>query len=131
MALLTGLALGYVMFLLEKIFQPLYKILLLETENGLSLKSFVVAGGLGTGLHVSLDAPLYAEITPFYPLTANPLYNPTLTPEIYSLCLWMGAFGILYYLGLVGFSIYRKLTKRNRKNAQANTATNTTPPNQN
>lgn len=49
LAIPIGLLLGYIMFLLEKFLQPLYKTFLLEAGNSLSLKSFVVAGGLGTG----------------------------------------------------------------------------------
>jgi hypothetical protein len=112
LAIPLGIVLGYVMFLLEKFLQPLYKILLLETTNSLNLKSFVVAGFLGTGLHVMLDTPLYSDIAPFYPITTNPFYNPAFTLEIYSLCVWMGAFGIIYYLGLLGLLIHRKLSKK-------------------
>jgi len=111
-AISIGLVLGYAMFLLENFLQPLYKTFLLETGNSLSLKSFLVAGGLGTGLHVLLDAPLYADITPFYPIVTNPFYNPALTTDIYSMCVWMGAFGIMYLLGLLGLSIYRKRPKK-------------------
>ena len=112
LAIPVGIVLGYTLFLLEKFLQPLYKKSLLETGNSLSLKSFVAAGGLGTGLHVLLDTPLYTDITPFYPITTNPFHNPSLTLEIYSLCVWTGAFGIIYYLGLLGLSIHRKLSKR-------------------
>lgn len=112
LAMLVGLVFGYVMFLLERFVQPLYKIFQIETANSLSLKSFVAAGILGTGLHVLLDAPLYSDIMPFYPVTVNPLYNPALTLEIYGLCVLMGAFGIIYYIGLLGFTIYRKPSKR-------------------
>ena len=108
----VGFVPGYAMFLLEGFLQPLYKIFLLENGNTLSLKSFVVAGGLGTGLHVLLDTPLYADITPFYPMTTNPFYNPSLTPKFHSLCIWMGAFGIIYYLGLIGLSLYRKTIRK-------------------
>jgi membrane-bound metal-dependent hydrolase YbcI (DUF457 family) len=66
------------MFLLEEFFQPLYKVFLLETSISLNLKSFIFAGGLGTGLHILLDTPLYTDITLFYPLAANPFYNPAL-----------------------------------------------------
>ena len=45
------------------------------------------AGVLGTLLHVLLDSPLYDDIRPFYPLTANPLYNPALSSEVYGVCL--------------------------------------------
>jgi hypothetical protein len=118
LAVSIGFVLGYTMFLLERFLHRLYRVFLLETDNSLSLKSFVVAGGLGTGLHVLLDTPLYADITPFYPMTTNPFYNPSLTLEIYSLCIWTGAFGILYYLGLLGLSVYRRLSKKYR-NARA------------
>jgi membrane-bound metal-dependent hydrolase YbcI (DUF457 family) len=103
-----GLVLGYAMFLLEEFLHPLYEVFLLETGHRLSLQSFVVAGGLGTGLHVVLDTPLYAEMTPFYPMTTNPFHTPSLTPDIYGLCVWLGVFGIIYYLGLLARSIYRK-----------------------
>ncbi|MDI9619267.1 MAG: hydrolase [Candidatus Nezhaarchaeota archaeon] len=112
-AILVGLAFGCVMYLLERFLRSLYKAFLLETDKGLSVKSFAVAGFSGAGLHVLLDAPLYDDIAPFYPITANPLYNPSLMPEIYSLCAWMGVFGIMYYIGLLGLALHRKLTKRN------------------
>ena len=112
LAIPVGFVLGYIMFRLERFLQPLYRIFLLETGNSLSLKSFVTAGGLGTGLHVLLDTPLYTDIKPLYPVTTNPFYYPLITPQIYSLCVWMGAFGIIYYLVLLGRLTYRKLLKR-------------------
>jgi membrane-bound metal-dependent hydrolase YbcI (DUF457 family) len=95
---LLGLTLGYVMFLLEKILYPIYKSLLLVPDQTLDLKSFLVAGILGTALHVLLDSPLYGEIRPFFPFTTNPFYNPALSMEVYSLCVWMGLIGIIFYV---------------------------------
>jgi len=116
LAVPAGILLGYLMFLLEKVLQPLYKMLMLEKNDGLCLKRFLIAGGLGTGLHVLFDAPLYSDMRPFYPSTANPLYNPSLTPEIYGLCVWTGALGTAYYyITLVGLSIHRKLSKKDTK----------------
>lgn len=112
LAIPMGLAFGYVMFLLERFLHPLYKIFLLETAKSLKLKSFVVAGMLGTGLHVILDTPLYSDIKPFYPITVNPICSLATTLEIYSLCVWIGSFGIIYYIGLLAFTIYRKTIKR-------------------
>lgn len=111
LAIPAGLSLGYIMFLLERFLHPLYRAFLLEEDHGLSLRSFFAAGALGTGLHILFDAPLYSDITPFYPITWNPLYNPFLDLEIYSLCVWMGTFGIIYYLGSLSLIIYRKLLK--------------------
>ena len=110
LAFFVGLALGYAMFLLKKILHPLYKAFLLESGNNLSLKSFMFAGILGTTLHVLLDSPLYDDIHPFYPLTANPLYNPALSLEVYSICVWMGILGIIYYVSLLALLAYRKLS---------------------
>lgn len=110
-AVIVGLFLGYVMFLLERFLYPLYKLFLLEVVD-LKLKSFIAAGILGTVLHIFLDAPLYDDIMPFYPLKVNPLYNPSITLEVYNFCIWMGILGVIYYLCLLGLTIYRKITKR-------------------
>jgi hypothetical protein len=111
LAFLVGLSLGYVMFLLERFLCPLYKLFLLEPDDQLSLKSFLVAGILGTSLHVLLDSPLYGEMHPFFPSTINPLYNPSVTLEVYSFCVWMGIIGIIIYVGLLAFLLYKKSRK--------------------
>jgi hypothetical protein len=108
LALVLGALLGYVMFRLEGSFVSLYKLLLMETGTKFGLGSFMVAGALGTVVHVLLDSPLYDDILPFYPLTVNPFYNPALSPEIYSICVWMGVIGLIYYAALVGLSVYKK-----------------------
>lgn len=103
----TGMIFGYIMFLLERPLRPLYKVTLLETSDNLGLRSFVIAGGLGTALHVLFDTPLYSDIRPFFPATINPIYNPTLTFDIYTLCVIMGAFGITYYIATLLPRVYR------------------------
>jgi len=109
LAIPMGFAFGYVMLLLEKLLRQFYKALLLEEANGLKMKSFIITGGLGTGLHVLLDAPLYPDIKPLYPIKLNPLYNPDLIFEIYALCTLVGSLGALYYIALLGITMYRKL----------------------
>jgi hypothetical protein len=107
-----GLALGCITYLFERFLKPFYKIILLETDVDLGFKSFIIAGVFGTELHVLLDAPLYGDIEPLYPIIANPLHNPSLAPEIYGLCVWMGVFGIVYYFMLMSISIYGRLLAR-------------------
>ena len=114
LASFLGLVLGCAMFLLEKIFHPLFKTLLLEEDQTLGLRSFLAPGFLGTVLHVLLDSPLYSDIQPFYPLTINPLYNPGLTPEVYSFCVWMGILGIMFYACLLAFSAYSRFQKETK-----------------
>jgi len=98
LALALGLVIGYVIFLLERVFHPIYKTLLLEPVDMLNLKSFLVAGVLGTTFHVLLDSPLYGDIRPFFPITDNPLYYPTLSLVIYGFCVLMGIVGFIYYI---------------------------------
>jgi len=107
-----GIALGYIMFLLEGFFQPIYKALLFKSERTSRLKPFIIAGVSGIMLHVALDSPLYDDIRPFYPLTVNPLYNPSLSLYVYSFCVWMGLIGIAFYLGLLILLIYRRFRKK-------------------
>ena len=109
LAFFVGLVIGYAMFLLEKFLHPLYELFLLEPSDKLNLKSFMLAGTLGTVLHVLLDSPLYSDIRPFFPLAENPMYNPTLSLEVYSICVWLGILGIIYYVGLVAFLVYRRV----------------------
>ena len=111
LAIPTGLAFGYVMHLLERFLRRLYKIFLLEANN-LNLRSFLAAGALGTSLHLLMDTPLYEDIKPFYPIMTNPFYKPSLALHIYTICIWMGMFGIIYYFGLLGLTVYRKLEKK-------------------
>lgn len=108
LAFFVGFVLSYSMFLLERLMHPIYKAFLLESSGTLSVKSFTVAGVLGTMLHVLLDSPLYDDIRPFYPLTMNPLYNPTLSLQVYSFCVWMAILGIIFYVALLTISAYRK-----------------------
>jgi len=92
----VGSLLGFVMFKLETPMQPFYRKIQLETNRSLKLKSFLLAGVLGTMLHFLFDALLYSEMMPFFPLAANPLLTFSVsTLEVYLLCFWLGLFGVL------------------------------------
>ena len=103
----VGIAFGLVMFLLERPMHPLYRKLLLEPEKTFKKSQFIIAGVLGTMLHVLFDAPLYWEIKPFYPLTANPLYGWASSSEIYLLSVFMGVLGIIFYSLLIVWTYKR------------------------
>jgi membrane-bound metal-dependent hydrolase YbcI (DUF457 family) len=106
-ALGVGIGLGFVMFLLEKPLKPVYTRLLLEPKAQLKKSQFILAGVLGTMLHILFDAPLYWEIKPFYPITTNPLYGLLSSSEVYFLCFWMGILGIIFYSILLISSFYK------------------------
>lgn len=115
LALLIGIAFGYVMVFLEKYLHPLYRGLLLEGNQTTSFNQFIIASILGTELHVLFDSPLYWDIQPFYPITMNPLYNPNLSLAIYSLCIWLGIIGITIYAA-IAISAYIKGRNKIGKN---------------
>jgi len=110
-AFFFGIAIGFTMFYLEKFLHPLYKTLLLTPNGASGIKPFLVAGAFGAMLHVLFDLPLYSEMQPFFPITANPLYNSVSSNDIYSSCVWLGILGIIFYAILVLSHAYKKLRK--------------------
>ena len=99
-SLALGLLVGYTMYILERKLAPRLRPPSLE-RGCAGKRSFLIAGVAGTWLHVLLDSPLYSDIKPFYPAAANPLYNPSLAPYIYGLCLVSGAAGLALYFALL------------------------------
>ena len=107
-ASLTGLSLGYVVFSFDRFLYPIYEAMKLVVEDNQSLKSYIATGVLGAIFHVLLDSPLYRDIKPLYPFAHNPFYNPNLSLEVYSFCVWMGIIGTFYYIGLFIYPFLRK-----------------------
>jgi hypothetical protein len=100
-ASLMGLALGYVMFNLDRVLFSTYKFLRLDSEDNQSMKTFIVTGVSGAIFHVLLDSPLYSDIRPLYPFALNPFYDPSFSLAMYSFCVWMGIVGLVYYIGKI------------------------------
>ena len=107
-ASLTGLAIGCVMFFLDRFLHPFYRALRLVVEDSQDRRAFMVTGVLGTAIHVLLDSPLYRDIRPLFPLAQNPFYNPGLSSGVYSFCVWMGVIGIVYYVGLLIYPFVKR-----------------------
>lgn len=63
-----------------------------------SVKAVGVASVAGTWLHVTLDAILYPNMQPFYPLAGNPWYGLTSSAIIYGVCV----LAFLLIVGIVG-----------------------------
>jgi hypothetical protein len=101
-AVLISLILGSVLYRFDFIFNNFWHKTFLTTVNSSKrFEFFILANLLGSILHVLLDAPLYSDIKPFYPLTINPLYYPQIASEIYNACLGLGVIGIIYYIYLI------------------------------
>ena len=113
-AIVMGVVFGFAMFFLERTMHPLYKALSLEQEATFEKTHFMIAGVLGTMLHVLFDSPLYWDIRPFYPLTANPLYGSVSSLEIYLLSVWMGVLGMVFYFLLLFSRAHKRLQNKTK-----------------
>lgn len=116
----VGVTFGLAMFLLERTMHPLYSKLLLEPETKLKKSQFIIAGVTGAMLHVLFDAPLYSDIKPFYPLTANPLFGSASSSEIYLLSVLMGILGVIFYVLLLVVQMYKRVREKSSGTQDAN-----------
>jgi len=95
---LIGSIWGVLTFLLKI---PISKILrLLKLPSEFTIKQYIVSGALGALLHVLFDSPLYTDIMPFFPITANPLYGLVSRGLMYKLC------GLLFVPALLTYAWY-------------------------
>lgn len=62
----------------------------------------LLSGVLGGWLHVFLDSMIYADIKPFYPLTANPFLGLVTFSEMYLVC------GILFIPAIILYFYFRR-----------------------
>ncbi len=51
-----------------------------------TLKKILISSVFGAWLHITLDATLYTDIKPFYPLNFNPLYGTISHSNVYLMC---------------------------------------------
>jgi len=66
-----------------------------------TIKRMLISGVLGTWLHVALDAPLYRDIRPFWPLSANPLLGTIGSDALYAFCAWSFIPALVIYAVMV------------------------------
>lgn len=100
LASLFGSLLGAIMFLSDPRLHGLFTSLRLVPETQ-KFGSFLAAGVLGGIIHVLLDAPLYAEMNPFFPLLGNSLYNPSFYSLIIDFCILTGFIGAVLYFQIL------------------------------
>ncbi len=103
-----GLVLALAMYIIEARISPFYKMLFLETDRHMEKSKFMVAGVLGTSLHVLFDAPLYGDIKPLYPLAANPFLGFASSSTVYDMCLWMGIVGLALLLSFLVLRVFKR-----------------------
>nr|WP_321497047.1 hypothetical protein [uncultured Methanolobus sp.] len=83
----------------------------LKVEQSYSLNSIIGGAIIGTWSHVILDAPLYTDITPLWPVTANQLLGVIGSGTIYALCA-------LSFIPATAIFIYRYWKRDSEKQKQ-------------
>ncbi|MEM2945614.1 MAG: hypothetical protein QXI87_04615 [Thermoproteota archaeon] len=107
-AVLLGSALGLLFYFADGFLRKSFERLALTEGRGYGAWGYVAAGFLGWSIHILLDASLYGEIKPLFPLTVNPFYNPNLDLIIGHLCVLLLFSGSFLYLR----NLYRNLSSR-------------------
>jgi membrane-bound metal-dependent hydrolase YbcI (DUF457 family) len=98
---MVGLLLGLFSFPFRKFIGKVMALLRLPYST--NLLKMAMSGMLGAWMHVLFDMPLYQDIKPFYPLSANPLYGIASAKAVYGTCtlLFLPAMVIYWYMVLV------------------------------
>lgn len=97
-ATIVGLILAWVIFSQRRGLQKITE--KLRIEQSYSLNSIILGSIIGTWSHVLLDSPLYTDITPLWPMSANPLLWIMSSGTIYALCA-------VSFLPAIAIFIYR------------------------
>lgn len=93
---LVGLLSGFLAFLFRK---PIVDVTsLLRLPYAPSLGKMLFSGVLGAWLHILFDAPLYADIQPFYPLSVNPFLDIVSMKAVYVISAFLIVPALAMYL---------------------------------
>ncbi|MFH0790225.1 MAG: hydrolase [Candidatus Omnitrophota bacterium] len=96
---MLGAAWGAIAYQFKTIFEKTLRILRLSSE--FSMKQYILSGVLGAVIHVLFDAPLYADIKPFFPLKINPVYGLISKPLMYKICSLLFISAVMLYFWAV------------------------------
>ena len=107
-AAILGFFYGLLMY---KIKNPVGKILrILHLPYTHTKKQYLIAGVLGAIFHVLFDAPIYADIKPFYPILENPVYGLISKSMMYQICTILFVPALMIFLFFFLRSKFNKST---------------------
>jgi membrane-bound metal-dependent hydrolase YbcI (DUF457 family) len=100
----VALVLALVMNRIRGTISPLLALVRLEQRS--SLKSILCASMSGVYLHILLDARMYGDIRPLYPIDANPFLIQTTLPGLWEFmfCVWCFFGAVIVYVIKLFFS---------------------------
>lgn len=95
---IAALFFAFAMMRGAKFLKPMMSFLRLEQRQ--QPKSVFAAALSGVYLHILLDARLYTDIKPFYPLSANPFFSGSIFAgfEVYTFCVISALAGVVLYV---------------------------------
>lgn len=112
------LPLSLLMFKIRPLLNPIMNFF--KIKQNPSFVKILVASAIGIYLHLLLDAPLYSDMKPFFPLSFNPFLNTSdlVADTIYLFCGYCFLVAIILYLVYITTQI--KKLKRNKNNNNKN-----------
>jgi membrane-bound metal-dependent hydrolase YbcI (DUF457 family) len=115
------LPLSFVMFKFRPYLNPITDFFKIEQKP--SFMKILAASTLGIYLHILLDAPLYSDIQPFFPLNFNPFLNTSdlAANTIYFFCGYCFLAAICLYFIFLALKFKNKnknYKKKNNKNVK-------------
>ena len=107
------LPLSFIMFKIRPLMNPITEFFKIELNS--SFLNTLVASIIGIYSHILLDAPLYSDMQPFFPLNYNPFLNASGVPEItiYLFCAYCFIAAIMLYFIRLTIKLKKKNNKKN------------------
>lgn len=98
---IAALLLALIMFKLNKLTRKVMDLLKLQQRS--SRRAIVAGALLGAYSHILLDAPLYTDIRPFYPLDFNPFFDIDVQLGVspFAFCILCLLLGVALYVALL------------------------------
>ena len=98
-ATIMGLITFTIMLYLRRFFDPILDAF--KIRQSYNWKTIMAGSFIGVYKHILLDAPLYSEMNPFFPVMGNPLYGTISIITIYSFCTFSFIFAFAIYLYMI------------------------------
>ena len=107
------LLLSFFMFKIRPILNPITDFFKIEQKS--SFLNILTASIIGIYSHILLDAPLYSDMQPFFPLNFNPFLNASGVPEItiYLFCAYCFIAAIMLFFIRLAIKFKNKNNKKN------------------
>jgi len=108
------LPLSFIMYKIRPFLDPITEFFKIEQKS--SFVNMLAASTIGIYSHILLDAPLYSDIQPFFPLNFNPFLNiSALTGTTYLFCAYCFLAAIILYFVRLAIKFKNKNNKNSKK----------------